>query len=305
MRTLRTLEHEHDPADPNPWLALYLDDSVPIAEAVKDAWLVDASSRSRQFVLPLVRPFARLVIKLFQLIKMVSPPRVRSSVMLHRLIAWSLATFVRPEANWLIMRHFHVGAEIQEFLRKNVPGMEIPALHNMRFRTLPELRDHAFLNHDLNLYNFVIYFNKWLRANKVELATPARLDFSMISDGPLAIDPMPEHPLNFVDLQTAIELYTPVYQLFLTDADFWRATNSLQLDEVIAVYASRILGTPLPLLFVTNRHPLVALPTLQAGHRLVLHGLATELLHGLLVVCKKRQAAGLPPVPPNFAAAAA
>ena len=40
----------HDPADPNPWLALYLDNSVPLHEYVKAGWLMNLVSRSRQFL---------------------------------------------------------------------------------------------------------------------------------------------------------------------------------------------------------------------------------------------------------------
>ena len=35
---------------------------------------------------------------------------------------------------------------------------------------------------------------------------------------------------------TAIEIYTPLFALFLSDHDFWRSSNSLQLDETIALY---------------------------------------------------------------------
>ena len=86
-----------------------------------------------------------------------------------------------------------------------------------------------------------------------------------------------------LDLETAIELFTPVYQLLLTDNDFWRAANSLQLDETIGVYAATILGAAGEARLVNNKHPLVPLSTLRAGHRLVLHGLASEILHTLLV----------------------
>ena len=45
------LAREHDPLDPNPWLALYLDRSTPLPEPIKRAWLSDSSSRARQFLL--------------------------------------------------------------------------------------------------------------------------------------------------------------------------------------------------------------------------------------------------------------
>src|SRR5688500_14305320 len=100
---------EHDPCDPNPWLALYLDHSTPVNTEVKKAWLIDSSSGCRQFALPIVRPFARLTIIAFQVVKTVFPRRFTSSRLLHRLLSWGLRTFVTPQANWLILRHFHIG----------------------------------------------------------------------------------------------------------------------------------------------------------------------------------------------------
>jgi len=115
----------------------------------------------------------------------------------------------------------------------------------------------------------------------------------MISEPPLALADMPQRALNFIDLQTAIEIFTPVYQLFLTDNDFWRAANSLQLDETMAVYAATILNSPQHLLLLNNKHPLVPMSTLGAGYRLVLHGLSSEMLHCLLSEMKQaQQAAG-------------
>jgi hypothetical protein len=61
-----------------------------------------------------------------------------------------------------------------------------------------------------------------------------------------------------------------------------RAANSLQLDETIALYAARLVGGEQHLALVNNRHPLVPLTTLRAGYRLMLHGLASETLHGFL-----------------------
>ena len=46
--------------------------------------------------------------------------------------------------------------------------------------------------------------------------------------------------------------------------------------------------------FVKNGHPLVTLSTLQAGFRLMMHGLDCEAMLGWLRVLKARQEAGLP-----------
>lgn len=284
------LSRTHDPRDPSPWLALFLDRSIPIAEDVKRAWLEDSCSRSRQFLLPVARPLARACIVLVQLVRILLPRTFASSRLLHRFLAWSLQHFVSPNANWLILRHFNLGAEILGFIGANVPGVVIPPLNDMRLSRIDQIRDDAFLKHDLNVFNFVIYLNQALRGQGRQLEPVARADFSAVSDGPLDLQAMPDRWTNLIDLNTAIELYTPVYQLFLTDNDFWRASNSLQLDETIAIYVSKLLGDPTPLLLVNNRHPLIPMTTLRAGYRLVLHGLATEMLHAYLVQKKREQA---------------
>ena len=63
-------------------------------------------------------------------------------------------------------------------------------------------------------------------------------------------------------------------------------------DETIGVYCARLTGLPEHLVMLNNKHPLVPESTLRAGYRLVLHGLSTEMLHGLLLQLKAQQAAG-------------
>ena len=112
----------------------------------------------------------------------------------------------------------------------------------------------------------------------------------MIAPPPLRLEDMPRRRRNFLDLQSSIELFTPIYQLLLTDSDFWRATNSLQLDETIGLYVATILDARAHLMLVNNGHPLVPMSTLRAGFRLTLHGLSTEMAHAFLVARQQHQA---------------
>jgi hypothetical protein len=274
----------HDPRDPDPWQALFLDRSLPMHERTKAAMLVDQRSRSRQFLLPVVRPLARLGIILLQILKLFVPNRFTSSKVLHRVLAWGLKTWVSPEANYLILRHFHVGSEILDFIARNADGIQVPT-NPIRPTELEHVKGEIFLNHDLNLYNFVIRLSRALRDQDMPLKPVAKLDFSGVSDE-FPIQDMPRGWTNFLDLQSAIEIFTPMYQLFLTDRDFWRASNSLQLDETVAIYVATLLQAPGLVALVNNRHPLVPLTTMRAGFRLMLHGLSAELLHGFLVECK-------------------
>ena len=280
------LRGEYDPSDPSPWLALYLDRSVPMADQAKRAWLEDLSSVNRQFVLPFTRRFARLSVALMQVLKLVTP-HIQSSKLLHQLLALSMKWLLTPQANLLVMRHFHLGTEILRFIADNA-GVAIETTP-LRPRRLDEVRDHLFLQHDLNLFNFVIQLNQQLRAQGRELTPPERLDFSAISLEPPELEAFPDRWTNIVDLESAIELYTPLYQLLLSDRAFWRSSMSLQLDETIALYVSRLLQSPELVALANNKHPLVPLTTLRTGFRLVLHGLSTELLHAFLVKAKLAQ----------------
>lgn len=283
------IHHTHDPRDPNPWLAMYLDRSTPIDEEVKRAWLVDSSSRSRQYLLPFIRPFARTLIVLFQIVKVFTPRRLAFSRTLHRLLAWGMENFISPEANWLILRHFHLGSQILQFIATNAP-VQVPT-NALRPMKIADVREELFLVHDLNLYNFVINLNQALHANGRQLEPVACPDLSMIRQPELRLEDMPARRRNLLDLQSSIELFTPIYQLLLTDSDFWRATNSLQLDETIGLYTATILDANAHLMLVNNRHPLVPMSTLRAGFRLTLHGLSTEMAHAHLMSRKQTQTA--------------
>lgn len=285
-KTPEFLKNGHNPDDPNPWLASYLDRSTPLPDEVKQAWLEDSSSTSRQYLLPFLRPLARACIILIQVIKTFLPRRWAQSALLHRILAWGLRRFVSPQANWLILRHFHLGSQILAFIAANSPAPI--STSPLTPAGIDDLKDHLFVKHDINLYNFVIRLNQALRDAGKTLGPVHEPDFSMLHEPELRLEDMPRGRTNVLDLQSAIELFTPLYQLLLTDNDFWRAANSLQLDETIGIYAAQILQAPEHLMLVNNSHPLVPLSTLRAGHRLVLHGLSSEMLHCLLLQ-KKQQ----------------
>ena len=283
------LEAVHNPENPNPWQSIWLDRSTPINAGVKLAWLRDSNTWSRQFLLPFVRPLARLSIVLLQLIKTIIPNRFCSSRLLHKLLAWALSVFATPEANWLILRHFWIGSENLAFLNANIKGGGV-AMHPLRPHDLPDLKDNLFIQHDLNLFNFITRLNLSLRANNLnDIQAKEQLDFSMISaEGNFPIAPQNNGWFNVLDLQTCIDIFTPIYQLFLTDKDFWRSVHSLQFDETIAIYAAKVLNKPEGLILVNNKHPMVVPATWSAGYRLVLHGLYAEMLHAILVNAKQQ-----------------
>ena len=277
----------HNPEDPLPTLALYWDKSTPIDPEVKGALLYGLQSWSRQFFLPVIRPFMRTLICFNKILKTFFPAIFKSSKLLHKLIYWGLRYFASREANLLIMRHFHIGSEVLEFIRDN-SGVDIPLLP-LKPHRISDVQEHLFLQHDINLYNFIIRLNQALQNQNKSLQPLKSINFDAITDGPFDFEDLPDAWHNFMDAETAIEVYTPIFQLFLSDNDFWRASNSLQLDETIGLYVSTILGDDSRLWRINNRHPLVPMSTLRAGFRLLLHGYSSESLHYMLRQLKRQQ----------------
>jgi len=285
----------YDANDPDPWLALYLDHSLPIDPQAKRALLLGARSWSRRWLFPISRPVVFLFFVIVKVLRAISPRHPNLNGLLHKSIHWGLRTFGSPECNTLILRHFHVGTELLAFMKANA-GIDPETVRTIPLKplTLRDLEDNVFLQHDLNIFNFIIELNLALKAAGKEITPPVRVDFSMLTDIEPAFETFPTGPLNRIDIQTAVEFYTPLYALMLPRADFMRASHSLQLDEIVGIYIGRILGTDYHMHFVKNGHPLVTLSTLQAGFRLMMHGLDCEAMHGWLRVLKARQEAGLP-----------
>ena len=275
----------HDQRDPNPWLAMYLDSSIPINNRTKQALMRDNDSRSAKYLLPFIQLWSKICMFFIHVFKFFFPRLFNSSRTLHKILAWGLKNFVSPDANLLIFRHFHAGSEILEFIAKNVEGVEVTT-SPLKPYDFKDVRADLFLKHDLNLYNFVINLNSQLKSRELTIRKQDSLNLEMISEDQFDHIEFPRRWTNILDLRSSIELFTPFYQLFLTANDFVRASNSLQLDETVAIYTTQILGTPGHLGLVNNKHPMVPTSTYTAAYRLVLHGLATETLHEILVNIK-------------------
>ncbi len=283
---------EHNPKDPNPWQALFYDKSIPFNREAKAAYLYDSNSKSRRYFHPIAKPIARLAILIIKFLKIITPKKLSSPKLLHRVLYFSMKYWITPEANYLILRHFNLGSEILMFIKNNVKGIDDIPMNPLKPTKLADVKDNLFLLHDLNLFNFVIRLNKEMREKNITIQPIPhdQIDYSMISSEEFKFDKFRNGWTNFVDLTTAIEIFTPVYQFFLTDNDFWRASNSLQFDETIGIYVATILNTPENMMVVNNKHPMIPMNIIDAGYRLTLHGLSTEIAHGLLVKMKEAHA---------------
>tara|TARA_B100001989_G_C24549847_1_gene473546 strand:+ start:938 stop:1819 length:882 start_codon:yes stop_codon:yes gene_type:complete len=280
---------QHDKTNPNPWMALALDQSTFVDQRAKEALLINNESFSRRVLLPIIRPLARLFIGIFRFIRLFIPEKMTSSKALHNTICWGMRNFVSKEANYLILRHFNMGSQVLKFLNDNLAEGSLSS-HPLLPDNIEGLRDNVFVQHDLNIYNFVIELNAYLKDNnkRVMPINYDKINFAAIQD--FEIEDMPDKWHNFLDLQSAIELYTPLFALLLSRDDFERASNSLQLDETIAVYAATMFNRGEIMGLVNNKHPMVPLSTIEAGFRLMLHGIDAENLYGFIKYVRDNKA---------------
>ncbi|MES2663537.1 MAG: hypothetical protein V4629_09580 [Pseudomonadota bacterium] len=284
-KSVLNLLESHDPADPSPWLALELDQENIIVPEVKRAWVKDASSKFRQYVLPILRPFLRVEMATIQVYRSIFPNAFTSSKLLHQLLVLAMKNFVTPEGNYLVLRHFHLGTQSLDFLRDNIANVKIKTKPLLP-ENLDDLKDEMFLKHDINLYNFIIDLNIELKEKAIPLIANTFLNYSAISQPNIKVNDFKRGLFNAVDLESAIEIFTPIFQLLLSDRVFWRSVHSLQFDETIGLYYANILDAKDRLYLINNKHPMLPVITSETARRLVLHGLSTEALHGILVMYK-------------------
>ena len=165
-----------DPNNPDPWLALYLDQSLPIDESRQ----AGPAGRQPFGVAPLAvsdREAADLrLLHRGEILRGLSPNHPNMNVALHKLIYWGLKNFASPEANMLILRHFTLATELLAFIKTNAGDVTINSWP-LRPTRLEDLRDNVFLQHDLNIYNFIIQLNASLRAQGRDLMPVANPDF--------------------------------------------------------------------------------------------------------------------------------
>jgi hypothetical protein len=112
----------------------------------------------------------------------------------------------------------------------------------------------------LNIFNFIIQLNA--QDGHFKPVPLEQINFSAIEGVDSELPVMPNRWHNFLDLQSAMEFCTLLFGLFLSDKEFWRSSNSLQLDETIAIYVARLFSREGIVAPVNNKHPCVPISTL-------------------------------------------
>ncbi len=275
-----------DRRNPNAWDALYLDQAIPVDPTAKAYMMRDLQNWTRNYLLIPIKLIANISLAAILVLKRLLPFQFHNYRLMHRMAVWFLNHFVTPEACYLIVRHINLGSNIVNFLIDNGPD---PAIEKSSLypRTVNDLAENVFLEHDLILYNFVLDYNQAQRENPNWLESVKAQGLNYDSIQPITIDiaPFDRHWSQILDLESAIELFKVIYSF--TCEEFERAVLSLEFDENFSCYVSAITGDYDWNHVITNRHPLAPESPFAAARNLLLHGIITEYLHRYLEIRKQ------------------
>ena len=267
--------------------ALFADDSHPIDPVAKSYWLQDLKNPLRLSLLPLMRIICSATLHTAYFIKRLLPIQFRAHRFLQWLICFFMKYFVRPEANVLILRHFGVESNILNLLIKNSKnGADVPTV-DLYPSMIRDLMQATFVDHDQG----VLMTFRDLGSCRDEAWPIAhdQLDWSGWQDFEIQYDTIHKKWTQFLDFETAHELFKTTFCLLLTAREYEAAINSFQFDESMALRIGRMVDDPNIVEMTSNKFPLVLVSTRNLSRRFVLHGIFTEHLHAYLEELRSRQ----------------
>ncbi|AFY68907.1 hypothetical protein Pse7367_0603 [Thalassoporum mexicanum PCC 7367] len=281
-------EHpSHDRLNPDAWEALYLDQAIPLDINAKALMIKDLRSWSRNYLLIPIKLIANVLLALIMTFKRLLPFQFSAYKLMHHAAAFFLKHFVTPEACYLIVRHICIGSNVVNFLIDNGPDPSIPR-SSLYPRTVDDLAENAFLEHDLILYNFVFDYHQAQQKNPnwLKHVHDRGINYDSIQPVEVEVDLSKRGWFKILDLESAIELFKVFYSLCLTSDEFARAVLSLQFDENFGCYVSAITQNYDWNHVIANRHPLAPNSPFNAARDLFLHGIITEALYRFLEIQK-------------------
>lgn len=269
----------YDHADPDLRDILAEDDVLPMDAKVRRLWVYNLRHPMRRGVLSIVRILRTLTLYLFYFVRRILPDFLQPSFpkLLQRIICFFMDRFVTPEANYLILNHFWTESNLLNFLIANSRNRGKAKPVELYPDRIWDLMEHDFIKHDIAMFNALhdmgpVDGEAWPR--------PAdQLDFSTMRPLEVKQDPLRRRWTQFVDFETAHELFKATFCLLLTWEQYERSTTSLQFDHSIGVRLSRLLGDPAVADMAANRYPMLIVGPTGIGHRFILHGLFTEYAH--------------------------
>ena len=259
--------------------ALVGDDSLPLDAAAKEYWVKDLQNPLRIIVLPTLRILLTITLHLTYYLKRLLPIQWKAHGFLQWQICFFMKYFVRPEANILILRHFQADSNLLNFVIDNSgkEGVEPVLIYPKMIR---DLMVQTFVHHDQGVLMTMRDLEVPDRSNwpikKGDLEwtnwNPVRVDYSVDR----------KKWTQFLDFETAHELFKTSFCFWLTSKEYEAAINSFQFDHSVGLLIDDIVGAAHFADIAYNRFPMIIVGPTGLSYRFLMHGFFVEHVHAHL-----------------------
>ena len=259
--------------------ALVGDDSLPLDATAKEYWVKDLQNPLRIIILPTLRILLTMTLHITYYVKRLLPIQWKA----HRFLQWQICFFmkyfVRPEANVLILRHFQAESNLLNFVIDNSGKKAVePVL--IYPKMIRDLMVQTFVHHDQGVLMTMRDLEQPDRSNwpieKGDLAwtnwNPIRVDYSVDR----------KKWTQFLDFETAHELFKTSFCFWLTSKEYEAAINSFQFDHSVGLLIDDIVGAANFADIAYNRFPMIIVGPTGLSYRFLMHGFFVEHVHAHL-----------------------
>ena len=259
--------------------ALGGDESLPLDSVAKEYWLKDLQNPLRIIVLPTLKILLSVTLHITYYLKRLSPIQWRA----HRFLQWQICFFmkyfVRPEANILILRHFQAESNLLNFVIDN-SGKDGVAPVEIYPKEIQDLMVQTFVHHDQGILMTMRDLGQMDTSN-----WPVKeKDLSWQNWEPVRIDygSKKKKWTQFLDFETAHELFKTTFCFWLTAKEYEAAINSFQFDHSVGIRIDEIVGAAHFADLAYNRFPMILVGPTGLSYRFLMHGFFVEHAHAHL-----------------------
>jgi hypothetical protein len=268
--------------------ALVGDDSLPLDAAAKEYWVKDLRNPLRIIVLPTLRILLTITLHITYYLKRLLPIQWKAHGFLQWQICFFMKYFVRPEANILILRHFQAESNLLNFVIDNSGKKDVaPVL--IYPKMIRDLMVQTFVHHDQGVLMTMRDLQQPDRTNwPIEQG-----DLKWTNWNPVRVDYRPDRKkwTQFLDFETAHELFKTSFCFWLTSKEYEAAINSFQFDHSVGLLIDDIVGAAHFADIAYNRFPMILVGPTGLSYRFLMHGFFVEHVHAHLE--QMRAAVGL------------
>ena len=278
-RLQKALEKNHGRMPASLSDALGGDESLPLDSVAKEYWLKDLQNPLRIIVLPTLKILLSVTLHITYYLKRLSPIQWRA----HRFLQWQICFFmkyfVRPEANILILRHFQAESNLLNFVIDN-SGKDGVAPVEIYPKEIQDLMVQTFVHHDQGILMTMRDLGQMDTSN-----WPIKeKDLSWQNWEPVRIDygSKKKKWTQFLDFETAHELFKTTFCFWLTAKEYEAAINSFQFDHSVGIRIDEIVGAAHFADLAYNRFPMILVGPTGLSYRFLMHGFFVEHAHAHL-----------------------